>query len=223
MKCIRECSSWKRTTSRRSRKEWDTMKGTKKPSLRIGVVLIMAAVFAMTTQASGTANGSLRSTVNVAAQDSGCKLMFDALDKLTSTPNHFYATETGGAKNKPTNSEGILASGIRYIKVDGKWMKSPMSSQEVREQEQKNRQDVKNNYSCRYMRDEFLHGESAAVFSAHQKNGDFTTDAQIWISKSKGLVLREEEDMDVGGGASGKSHLSIRYEYSNVQAPLISQ
>ena len=73
------------------------------------------------------------------------------------------------------------------------------------------------------MRDESLHGESAAVFSAHQKNGDFTTDAQIWISKSKGLVLREEEDMDVGGGASGKSHLSIRYEYSNVQAPLISQ
>lgn len=156
-------------------------------------------------------------------QDAGCKVMFDALDKLTSTPNHFYMTETGGAKNKPTSSEGILAGGIRYIKVDGKWMKSPMSSQEVQEQEQKNRQDAKNNYSCRYMRDESVQGESAVVYSAHQKNEDFTTDAQIWISKSKGLVLREEEDMDVGGGASGKSHLSVRYEYSNVQAPLSSQ
>ena len=42
-------------------------------------------------------------------------------------------------------------------------------------------------------------------------------DAQTWISKSKGLPLKTEEDIDTGGG--DKRHMSIRYEYSNVRPP----
>ena len=52
----------------------------------------------------------------------------------------------------------------------------------------------------------------------HTVSEDRTTDAQVWVSKSKGVPLREELDMNVGG-AAGKSHMTLRYDYANVQAP----
>jgi hypothetical protein len=39
----------------------------------------------------------------------------------------------------------------------------------------------------------------------------------MWISKSRGLVLRANSVMDTGTGE--KSHSSARYEYTNVRAP----
>jgi hypothetical protein len=45
-------------------------------------------------------------------------------------------------------------------------------------------------------------------------------DVQVWISKSKGLPLRGELDVDVGGKL-GKSHSSMCYEYGNVEPPRI--
>jgi hypothetical protein len=43
---------------------------------------------------------------------------------------------------------------------------------------------------------------------------------QLWISKSSGLLLREE--MDIGSGSQGHAtHMSMRHEYANVQAPRI--
>jgi hypothetical protein len=90
------------------------------------------------------------------------------------------------------------------------------ASGETREQE--NRKNVKN-ASCRHVRDEIVNGEPAGVFSAHAETDDIKSDSLIWISKNKGLVLRQEEDLDAGGD---KSHVSARYEYSNVSAPNVS-
>jgi hypothetical protein len=53
------------------------------------------------------------------------------------------------------------------------------------------------------------------------KNPDETVDTQIWISKSRGLPLKQIYDIDVNGGARCKSHTEIRYEYTNVTAPPI--
>jgi hypothetical protein len=63
-----------------------------------------------------------------------------------------------------------------------------------------------------------VNGESAALYSTHEESTHGKTDSQNWVSKSKGLILRQEIDIDTGG-ATGKSHISSRYEYSNVQAP----
>ena len=41
----------------------------------------------------------------------------------------------------------------------------------------------------------------------------------MWISKATGLPLREEMDTDTGG-VIGKSHRSMRYEYSDVKPPM---
>jgi hypothetical protein len=63
-----------------------------------------------------------------------------------------------------------------------------------------------------------VNGESAAVYSAHSESEHGKNDNQIWVSKGKGLILRQETDLDTGG-ANGKSHLAVRYQYGNVQAP----
>jgi hypothetical protein len=48
---------------------------------------------------------------------------------------------------------------------------------------------------------------------------EFKEDSQIWISKSNGLPLREEQEMDYGGQI-GKLHNSGHFEYGNVRPPM---
>ena len=65
--------------------------------------------------------------------------------------------------------------------------------------------------------EESVAGAAAAVFTSHTGNEGVKADARIWVAKGSGLVLRVEEDRDTGGG--DKAHVSIRYDYTNVQAP----
>ena len=55
----------------------------------------------------------------------------------------------------------------------------------------------------------------AAVYQTHNESEEMKADARTWVAD--GLVLRQEEDMDAGEGM--KRHMSIRYDYTNVQPP----
>jgi hypothetical protein len=59
----------------------------------------------------------------------------------------------------------------------------------------------------------------AAVYSTHDVSSKGVVDSQIWISRAKGLPLRQDMDIDVGG-KNGKSHSSSRYEYGDVKPPM---
>jgi hypothetical protein len=150
-----------------------------------------------------------------------CQPLFDALTKVTKTPTHIYvtandATNTGG---KARTYETIYATGSVYMKVKGSWVRSPVTPQQVVKQEQENWQNGK--LTCRYLRDESVSGEAATVYSMHGETSDPDQkfDGQVWISKSRGLPLRREQDID-GGNGVGKNRQSVRYEYANVQPPL---
>jgi outer membrane lipoprotein-sorting protein len=107
----------------------------------------------------------------------------------------------------------IYVAGATYTKSGGKWSPGLTSLQEMKELEQKNRQN--NKVTCRYLRDELVNGEMAALYSVHEetpKNGK--SDSQVWISKAKGLLLRSEIDL------GDKMHVSTRVEYGNVKAPM---
>ena len=64
-------------------------------------------------------------------------------------------------------------------------------------------------HSCSYLRDEFVDGQAAAVYREKYQSKAGSTDATIWISKTSGLMLREEQDGDVVG--KGKGHISYRW------------
>ena len=64
-------------------------------------------------------------------------------------------------------------------------------------------------HSCTWLRDETVAGQSAAVYREQYKGPTGQTDATIWISKSSGHLLREEEDGDIKG--KGKGHISYHW------------
>jgi hypothetical protein len=142
--------------------------------------------------------------------------------KVVVTPTHIYTTTVAGHdKSVPRNSEMIYEGGRNgaiYVLSAGKWTRAQMTSAEMTSKQEENRrtaQDV-----CRVVHDEAVNGEAATVYSTHSDKDGNKIDATVWVSKSKGLPLKEEMDMDVGGGA-GKTHISMRYEYANVKPPAV--
>jgi len=77
--------------------------------------------------------------------------------------------------------------------------------------------------ACSSVRDEAVDGEMATLYKVRSQSSASTVDTQIWISKSRGLPLKQINDVDVSGGDRGKSHTEIRYEYTNVTAPAVSK
>jgi hypothetical protein len=159
---------------------------------------------------------SLFSLSSAQAADS-CQPVFDALTKIVTTPSHSYTTTTAANGGKSQTSETIMVQGKKYIRVNGKWMGTPVTTAEVLEQEKETEKNAK--ASCQLVRTEPVNGESASVYHMQRETPGFKEDSQIWVSKSTGLALRGEQDVDMGGEI-GKQHRSARFEYSNIQAPM---
>jgi len=155
-----------------------------------------------------------------ARAENECKAVFDAGDKLTATPHHGYQTSTVQTKGaKQETGEDIFVGGAFYVLIHGQWRKSPLTVEQKKNMERENRQNARN-VSCRYLRDEVVNGEAVKVFQAHSETPELRADSVVWIAKSTGLILRQEEDVDSGEG--DRSHVSVRYEYRNVSAPAVS-
>jgi len=152
------------------------------------------------------------------AADSACQAVSDVGRKVLTTPTHIYTTRTAAFRSggKPTTSETIYAGGAIFTNVNGRWIRSTITPQDILQQKKDNQNNSK--MTCRYLREESVNGEAAAVYSTHTETEDDKVDVQVWISKSEGLPLCEELDVDVGGKL-GKSHSSMRYEYGNVEPP----
>ena len=145
-----------------------------------------------------------------------CQPVFDALTRVATTPSHSYTTNTAvnGAK---AEAETIFANGQKYIRARGKWMRLPVTSQEVLEQEKE--REEKGKSSCHFLRNESVNGEAAQLYSVHREYEEVLEDGQMWVSRDSGLLLRVEEDFD-NKGNKVKEHRSTRFEYGNVQPPM---
>jgi hypothetical protein len=98
--------------------------------------------------------------------DSDCQPVFDAAMKVLNTPAHLYSTTTlRGGKTQVT--ETIYVNGAIYVNYDGKWKRSRMTAQDMREQEHENIRDSKT--TCRHVRDESVNGEAAALYTEHAR------------------------------------------------------
>jgi len=139
-----------------------------------------------------------------------CRAVIAAEKKEIVTPYHEYITK-GAATN-----EAISAGGVNYIMVHGKWRRSPLTPKDALNRIQENLSTAKA-YSCQHVGDESVNGVSAAVYTSHSENEGVVGDSRTWIAKGTGLPVRQEEDISTGG--TDKRHMSIRWEYANVQAP----
>lgn len=148
------------------------------------------------------------------AQDS-CQPVFDALDKVFTTPSHSYSTYT--VQGRMISGEKIYTQGKAFYCGDGKWMKDSDDPKTILARQIENRKHGA--VTCKIVRDESVNGQRATLYSLHSKTEHTTAEAQLWIAKSTGLLLQEEMDI-YGGGGARKSHMSTRYEYGNIQPPM---
>jgi hypothetical protein len=146
-----------------------------------------------------------------------CQPVFEALMKVATTPNHSYTTSTAVSGGKATEAETIFANGQKYIRARGKWMRLPVTSQEVLEQEKE--KQVHGKSTCQFLRSEAVNGEAAMLYSVHREYEETEEHGQIWVSKGTGLLLQVEEDFD-NGGNNMKDHRSTRFEYGNIRSPM---
>lgn len=148
--------------------------------------------------------------------DPSCKAVLDATAKMEHTDNHQYvAIDRNGAKEM--EGESIQVGDTSYIKVGNDWKVSPLSPKDSAEQRKENIRDAKV-FTCKYERDEAVNGEPAAVYKTHQESDEVNADAELWISKSRGLVLKE-----VVNHPDDKQSIVVRIDYSNVQKPVVAK
>ncbi len=65
--------------------------------------------------------------------------------------------------------------------------------------------------SCKLLREETLSGEATSVYSDVMKSRLGIADGKLWISKTKGLVLQQQVEVDMG--AKGKGKQTILFDY----------
>jgi hypothetical protein len=119
---------------------------------------------------------------------SGCDAVVAAGIKVLQVPAHLYITETGGG---PEIRRPSISTAPPNVRIEGQFG------------------------TCTVLRDEAVGGEPATLYKVHNKSED-AVDAQIWVSKLRGLPLKQSYDLD-------RSHTEIRYEYTNVTAPTVSE
>src|ERR1700685_1806443 len=88
-----------------------------------------------------------------------CQPVFDAITKIVTTPSHSYFT--GDLNGKARSTQAIYVQAKSYVR--GKWMLSPVTPNDVLEQEMENRTNSK--AACQFLRNEIVNGESPAVYS----------------------------------------------------------
>ena len=137
------------------------------------------------------------------------KVVANAFTQIHSIPTHVYTTTK--INGQTFSSEVIYADGSMYMKMNGKWTLAG-SIKEMEKVENQGPHPANSKDTCRFVKDEPMNGEMAAVYSSHSETPKGTIDLQMWVSKSKGLMLREDTD-------SSGAVMSSRYEYANVKAP----
>jgi hypothetical protein len=186
--------------------------------LKISLALISLRPFATGT---GFVAAITLLTGSAFAADPSCKLVTDATTKYLTIPTHIYTTETGSyTGGKSRNIETIYLIDKSYVQVSGRWRVSPVTPKMMLDdlKEARAGADTNSHSTCQMVRDEVINGEAATLYSSHTETKDIKADSQIWISKSRGLPLKMEQNADTEG-AAGKSHRVSRFEYANVQAP----
>jgi uncharacterized membrane protein len=152
---------------------------------------------------------------------SNCDPVIAAALKVLHVPAHLYMAETTGFNGgKTRNAETVYLNGTMYTSLNGVWRKSPMTLQELGDARKDSAKDVG---ACSMVHDELVCVEPATLYKVHKQTPDDTVDTQIWISKLRGLPLKQINDIDVGGGPRGKSRTEVRYEYTGVSAPAVAE
>lgn len=162
---------------------------------------------------AGIALALLAGAAPLAAQQE-CQPVFDAMDKVLRTPTRMFTTTT--VDGKPQTTETLYTAGGLYTNASGRWVRSDITLQQAKKLDEDGRKNSA--HVCRYLRDEPVNNEKAAVYRTQLGTPGKSSDGTMWISRGSGLPLKNEVDVD-SGGSGPRNHFSVRYDYKNVAPP----
>ena len=143
------------------------------------------------------------------ADESACQAMLAAKIKLAGVSSHQIMTFASGGKID--SQADVVIAGNRMWMRNGSaapWQAQPFDAE-------KNAGDLKaaTLHDCRHVRDEAVGGEAAAVFVSKGGADAYShTSTELWVSKSRGLPLRQTVD-----NLDDKSTLTILFDYKDVK------
>jgi hypothetical protein len=187
---------------------------------RIGATVMVALLAAGLSLHAGAT--SAKKAVGAARGFAGaevgadCRPVLDASNKTMDTANHSYM-DAVAADGRKRSTEGITINGEQFVQRKGKWVNSGVRVAQSKADADKKINNAKV-LSCKEIGDESVNGEEATVYAQHSETEKSKSDGRVWISKSRGVILKNEIDLD--SAAAGKQHVSFRYEYGNVKAPI---
>jgi hypothetical protein len=115
---------------------------------------------------------------------------------------------------KPTKSEMVYAGGKIYVQLNGAWQVSPMTVQEMTDHMKTNYKTSK--HSCQHVGDDSVGGQAASVYTASFQSPLSHSDNRIWISRSRGVLLKTWAHI-----IEGNQTMTTIYEYDNIQPPAV--
>jgi len=149
------------------------------------------------------------------ADEADCKVVLDAILKLTRTPVHqTISVESAASPGKPLLSEIVRTQSTMYTQVRGQWMARPYDAKKAAQDAAQTMQKAQ--HTCSRVRSEAVDGHAAELYSVQSRTEQSTVDSQIWISTSTGLPLRQHTEMS--GAAKGRH--DVRFDYTKVRAPM---
>jgi len=150
-----------------------------------------------------------------------CAPIYTAGEKRIAVPHHIYTTQTM-ADGTTRSGEIISLADAQYLLIQGKWVRHPLSvTTDEALQQHRERFDSGTAYRCQTIRREAVNGVPAVVYQMHSETDEGISDGQMWIAINSGLPLRQEVDLEVLVGQTGKSHTSARFDYVNVHKPAV--
>jgi hypothetical protein len=161
------------------------MKGGSAYSMQLRRIGLVGTITALTI-------GLLLITATQLAAEDACERVITALTKVITTQSHIYSTTTtaamGGApKDLPRMTETIYAAGAAYSRnAGGKWTRSRATLQQVLKLEEANQRNSRQ--KCRYLLDEAVNGEAAAVYSVHAESADQSPTVRYGFPRQAGFL-----------------------------------
>jgi hypothetical protein len=147
--------------------------------------------------------------------DPVCRVLLDAMSKSARGPVHAYSTIGNLSEGTvPEEIETITIGDVAYTKIRGEWKvgKSRHLVDEFIEQMTL----APDPLHCEQERDAPFEGDAAAVYKIRLGEGDRIVEGRFWISKTRGLMIHATLTITINRRVT---HASVRYDYTNVQAP----
>jgi hypothetical protein len=146
-----------------------------------------------------------------AARAAGCPVIESAALKQATTPYHMVMDESG---DQTARREMIQTDTTTYMLMSDKWVSVPYDAQERVKDMQDTSKDQ--TITCHNQGHDVVDGQPADHYVAQTKIDDGTTDADVWISPSTGLIVKERSVHTEDGK---KTVAEIRFDYTNVTPP----